>query len=251
MTTAIKAVSFDLWDTVFIDESDEPKRAEKGLGTKVEARQALLLDVFGRHKALDPTQVIAAYKEDEEAFRKIWHDEYKTLAVKSRIQSISRRLGLSPPEADILEVSKGWEEMEYQIPPDLAPGVGEVLDTLAGKYTLAVISDAIVSPGRVLRMILDHYGLLGYFKVFTFSDEIGASKPDPLVFNDTVKQLGINAGEVVHIGDRGHNDIQGPHKVGMKAILYDAVKQRPLEGHTPDAVCSDYSQLPHIINQLV
>jgi len=121
---------------------------------------------------------------------------------------------------------------------------------LAGKYSLGVISDAIVSPGRVLRMILDHYGLKEFFGVFTFSDEIGASKPEPIVFTETIRKLGVRPDQAVHIGDRGHNDIQGPHKIGMKAILYTAVKPRPMEQHQPDAVCEDYKDLPGILAEM-
>ena len=30
----IRAITFDLWDTVFVDDSDEPKRADEGLAAK-------------------------------------------------------------------------------------------------------------------------------------------------------------------------------------------------------------------------
>ena len=45
----IKAVTFDLWDTVFDDESDEPKRAALGLESKAETRHRLLLDALNCH----------------------------------------------------------------------------------------------------------------------------------------------------------------------------------------------------------
>ena len=250
MATPIKAVSFDLWDTVFIDDSDEPKRAAQGLVTKVEARQFLLLDALSQHHNVDADQVRTAYKSNEEVFRRVWHDEFKTMTVSHRIGLLLEEMGLSLPDEALDRVVRGWEEMEHDIAPDLAPGVADVLERLAGQYSLAVISDAIVSPGRVLRLILQKYGLLDYFKVFTFSDEIGASKPAPIVFEDTVRQLLCQPGEVVHIGDRGHNDIQGPHMIGMKAILYTGVKPRPMEEHKPDAVCGDYTQLPDIIASL-
>ena len=250
MATSIKAVSFDLWDTVFIDDSDEPKRAARGLSAKVEARQELLLKALVKHHQVTAEQVASAYLSNEETFRRVWHDEYQTMTVSHRIGLLLEQLGMPLPNGDLGEVVRGWEEMEYEISPDLAPGVGDALERLAGVYPLAVISDAIVSPGRVLRMILKDHGLLDFFGVFTFSDEIGASKPAPIVFEKTVQKLGLPPESVVHIGDRGDNDIQGPHNVGMKAILYTGVKPRPVEGHQPDAVCGDFAELPEIVAAL-
>ncbi|MDH4248330.1 MAG: HAD family hydrolase [Deltaproteobacteria bacterium] len=247
MSEVIRAVSFDLWDTVFIDDSDEPKRAAQGLGTKVEARQRVVLEALRQHHAATPAQVEAAYRSSTAKFNRIWHDEFRTLTVPQRMGMLLDDLGMTLPPPALNTVITAWEEMEYHLPPDLAPGIGDALEALAGRYGLAVISDAIVSPGRVLRLILKKYGLLDFFTVFTFSDEIGASKPAPVVFTDTALRLGVPPSAVAHIGDRPHNDVQGPHLVGMKSILYDGVKKRPLEGHIPGAVCSDYARLPEII----
>ena len=247
MGEVIRAVSFDLWDTVFIDDSDEPKRAALGLGTKVEARRKELLAALREYHPVTPSQVEAAYRSSTERFNHVWHDEHRTMTVAERMGLLLDDLGLRLPRPALNGVIKAWEEMEYEISPDLAPGVGAALEALAGRYALAVISDAIVSPGRVLRLILKKYGLLDFFTVFTFSDEIGASKPAPVVFTDTAARLGVPPQAVAHVGDRPHNDIQGPNRVGMKSILYDGVKKRPLEGHTPDAVCGDYSRLADIV----
>jgi len=42
----IKAVTFDLWDTVIHDDSDEPKRAAQGLRSKKEERRFLLWEAL-------------------------------------------------------------------------------------------------------------------------------------------------------------------------------------------------------------
>ncbi len=38
----IRAITFDLWDTVFVDDSDEPKRADEGLAPKPIERRNLV-----------------------------------------------------------------------------------------------------------------------------------------------------------------------------------------------------------------
>ena len=40
----VMAVTFDFWDTLAADDSDEPKRAERGLPTKAEARAHLFAE---------------------------------------------------------------------------------------------------------------------------------------------------------------------------------------------------------------
>ena len=45
----VRAVTFDLWDCIFIDDSDEPKRAAAGEKPKPEARRDLLHTFLARH----------------------------------------------------------------------------------------------------------------------------------------------------------------------------------------------------------
>ena len=49
---AIKAVTFDFWDTIVDDDSDEPKRAAKGLRSKRDERRHHLEQ---REAGLSPT----------------------------------------------------------------------------------------------------------------------------------------------------------------------------------------------------
>ena len=42
----IKAVTFDLWDTMVVDESDEPKRAAQGLRSKRDERRHLVWEAL-------------------------------------------------------------------------------------------------------------------------------------------------------------------------------------------------------------
>jgi hypothetical protein len=46
----IKAVTFDLWDTIVHDDSDEPKRKAQGLRSKKAARRHLLWQALDRHQ---------------------------------------------------------------------------------------------------------------------------------------------------------------------------------------------------------
>jgi putative hydrolase of the HAD superfamily len=246
----IKAITFDLWDTIFIDDSDEPKRKAAGRLSKKEERRSLVLDFAGRHKDISEEFVNAIYDTVDAAFRKVWHEQFVTWKVKERLELIFSGLGVNLPEEEMDEIVKLHEEMELEFRPDFIEGVGDALEELKKSYKLGVISDAIFSPGRVLRELLKGEGLLHYFDHFVFSDEIGSSKPQPVVFESAWRKFGVKPEEMLHIGDREHNDIIGPKKLGVHALLCTASLDRGSENTQADGIFSNYKELPTIIKSL-
>ena len=92
--------------------------------------------------------------------------------------------------------------------------------------------------------------MLPYFDYFVFSDEAGHSKPHPSLFKMVADHFNVDIKSIVHIGDRPHNDIGGPHSVGARGVLLTVVKNRPLEHHVPDAICDDYARLGEVLASL-
>ena len=246
----IRAITFDLWDTVFIDDSDEPKRKAAGRPSKPLERRQLVKKYLDKYEPVTAEIVTAVYDTVDAAFKKVWYEEHNTWKVKERLELVLKGLGRSLPEEDLKELVRLHEEMELEFRPDFAGGVHKAIQSLHEKYKLAVISDAIFSPGRALRNILEGEGLLKYFDVFIFSDEIGRSKPEASVFQAACNSLGVECGEVIHIGDREHNDIRGPKRLGMQSVLCKAVLDRS-EGPTQAAASFDnYEDLPAVIENL-
>jgi len=249
MTNAIKAITFDLWDTVFIDDSDEPKRLASGRATKTIERRQLVHEFVNKHSRVSRETVNAVYDTADAAFRSVWHEQHVTWTVAERLAIIFKGLGQTLPESEMDELIRLHEEMELEFRPDFIPGVHEAIKALHKNYRLGVISDAIFSPGRALRALLEGEGLLQYFDVFVFSDEIGYSKPEPVVFRAAFEDFDINPGELVHIGDREHNDIAGPQPLGAKAILCTAAVDRDSANTKAEAIFSEYKDLPGIIEK--
>jgi len=129
-------------------------------------------------------------------------------------------------------------------------GIGEALAELAKRYRLAVVSDAIVTPGTGLRAILDTHGLAHHFQAFAFSDEVGHSKPHASMFESAAEQLGVALDQIVHIGDRDHNDVAGPHAIGAKAVLFTGSRPDDREITKADAICERHADLPAVIDRL-
>src|SRR5258708_6557543 len=140
--------------------------------------------------------------------------------------------------------------MRVEIRPDRIRGLAEARARIHGRYRTCIVSDAIVSPGRCLRQLLASYGVARHFDGFAFSDEVGHSKPHRSMFESAARQMDVQLEEMVHIGDRDHNDVKGPQRLGMKAILFIATRAADRDRTSADAICGTYAELPAIVDRL-
>lgn len=240
----IAAITFDLWDTLVVDDSDETDRKALGLLPKPEARRAAFVAEIGRyHPDLATDVVEAAFEQANADFRHAWKVEHRTPPLADRLRDAYRHLGV--------EVTPGFwgllhhlATMEVVHPPRPTDNVHACLEALHGRYPLGIVSDAIVTPGLQLRDLLAKHDLLKFFEHQVFSDEVGASKPDPLVFHAAAKGLGVPVEGILHVGDREANDIDGPIAAGAKSVLYTGAIDRGSDATRADIVCRDLADLP-------
>ena len=246
----LKAITFDLWDTIVADDSDEIERSKQGLRTKFAQRRHLMYEALSSQEPIDSSVVELAFNVGDAAFNRVWHSQSVTWTVAERVDVILKGLNRTLPAPVCDKLISDLEVMEVDIPPNLIDGCDQALSELSSKYRLAIVSDAIVTPGRLLRELLEKHGVKKYFSGFAFSDEVGNSKPHRAMFESAASQLGVSLDELVHIGDREHNDMRGPHALGMKAVLFTATRDADKQGSEADAVCESYDQLPGIIQRL-
>jgi len=246
----IKAVTFDLWDTVLDDESDEPKRIANGLQTKPESRHRMLLEALKRHHDVSRTEINLAYGVANAAFYKVWQEASITWTCYERLEVLLKGLGKPLPEAELEALADAMSRLEVDTPPDILPGVKDAIQHLKSRYKLCVISDTIVTTGAGLREVLAHHELAQYFDGFSFSDEVGRSKPHADMFASAQEQMGVKFSEMVHIGDRDNKDIKGAQALGMKAILYTEKRDDDRFTTSANAVCKSHADLAGIIDAL-
>jgi putative hydrolase of the HAD superfamily len=94
---------------------------------------------------------------------------------------------------------------------ELYPEVDEVLQVLASRFELAVVSNF---DGR-LRMIVEHLGVSKYFRHLFISSELGADKPDPLIYRRALEISGRRATEVLYVGDDPERDWAAAAEAGL------------------------------------
>lgn len=246
----IKAVTFDLWDTLIDDDSDEPRRKQQGLRSKADERRHLVWQALNDIEPISQEAAYQAYDVADAAFINLWQGHSVTWWLEERLDVILSGLGRTLPTDIKNGVIEALGALEVDIPPDPIASARDCLANLAERYKLCIASDTIVTPGTGLRQLLDGHGLKEFFSGFAFSDEVGHSKPHASMFESASSQLGVAIEEMVHIGDRDHNDVKGPQTLGMKAVLFTAKRAHDKDTTTADAICERHADLPGIIDQL-
>ncbi len=97
-------------------------------------------------------------------------------------------------------------------------GAKEFLELLQERYRVGIITNGSVEMQRAK---LERMNLLPFFeeKLIIISEEVGVSKPDPVIFHSALACAGIAPSEAVHFGDSLHHDIKGANLVGMSSAL--------------------------------
>ena len=69
-----------------------------------------------------------------------------------------------------------------------------------------------------LYAVLDALALSDFFQSITISTEVGAAKPDPLVFATALQKHGCQATDAWHVGDSFSDDYEGAQTAGLRGI---------------------------------
>ena len=102
------------------------------------------------------------------------------------------------------------EFLEWRHRIEYYDGALDVLDTLAGRYTLASLTNG---NADFARLGLDRYFAFGYCAA-----DVGMSKPHTAMFERAMAHAGVTPAEAVHVGDHAVDDVQGATDAGMATV---------------------------------
>jgi putative hydrolase of the HAD superfamily len=161
-------------------------------------------------------------------------------------------LGLSEEGAGFAALVRSWEEASHSGAVEAVDGTRAHLAFLSDAgLRLGVICDTGLTPGRVVRRLLSDAGLLTYFDVCVFSDEVGVPKPAPRIFHTALDALATDASQTAHVGDLLRTDVAGARAVGMTSIRFRAVYDDPSEQPEADLIADSHAQLREIFGRAV
>jgi 2-haloacid dehalogenase len=107
----------------------------------------------------------------------------------------------------------------------LIEGAREVVPALCAKYRLALITNGLRD---VQRPRLAGSPIRDCFADVIISEEVGAAKPDPAIFDAAFERLGRPPRtEVLLVGDSLTSDIAGGHAYGLDTCWFDPTSARP------------------------
>jgi putative hydrolase of the HAD superfamily len=98
--------------------------------------------------------------------------------------------------------------------------------------------------GSVQREKLEAIGLAGRFDPLVISSEVGAKKPDPVIFEVALHAAGVPAADTWFVGDNLWHDAPGALATGVRTIWLDRDGAGlPPDGPRPDAVVRSLVEL--------
>jgi putative hydrolase of the HAD superfamily len=138
---------------------------------------------------------------------------------------------------------------------ELIPGAAELVCELKRRgFLLALVADG--RPGTY-RNVLGQYGLYDLFDAVAISEEVGAEKPDPRLFEHALHQLGIRPekyGRVIMVGNHLERDVKGANRLGLISVWLDWAPRRPKlpadEWEVPRYAIKEPLQLLELVNRL-
>lgn len=179
----IKAILFDVWNTLVYDKSDARPNTE-------------FLDFVKSHGVKNPADF---------ADKHLCTREFAS--PREAAERVSRELGCHPEELE--PVLQRYDLIEPAPFPDVVP----VLKRLGKKYRLAVISNIGLSLKPFQRA-----GLERHFDYTFYSCRLGMIKQSGL-FRYAIREMGVKPWEAAMVGDCKFADIDPAEGLGIKAIL--------------------------------
>lgn len=137
-----------------------------------------------------------------------------------------RRAGLDLPR-DLLWRILDREQTCWDAAVRVAEGAATVLARLrAAGLRLAIASNAPFPPPMMHRQ-LARTGLGPLVDAAVFSSEVGRRKPAPELYLAALERVGVAPERALYVGDQVEEDLNGPLRVGMRAVLCRALARVP------------------------
>ncbi|SVC45187.1 uncharacterized protein METZ01_LOCUS298041 [marine metagenome] len=122
------------------------------------------------------------------------------------------------------------------------PGALKALTELAQDYILGALTNG---NADIKRLRLDHLFM------FSFSaEQVGAAKPDPILFESALAHTNIKAHEMIYVGDDPLLDIDAAARLGIRTIWKSNPKKQSDLISAPDERIQQLSELPDAVKKI-
>jgi putative hydrolase of the HAD superfamily len=237
----IEAVTFDFWNTLVSGELGDLRALRLAAWTSA-------LDDAGLDLVRDRLE------EDFDHFTAGFHGAIADDAffqaervAEEILAELEERLPRSAWASLLEAFQTAAQDVDVVVAPDARDAVLAVRERGA---RVGIVSNTLVTPGHVLRRWLERHGLLELFHHWSFSDEVGAAKPDGAIFRHALDGLGARPDRTIHVGDSRRLDVRGALGAGITPIRYTGFLDdtTPEEPEAP-VVVSTLSEVPVLLSR--
>jgi putative hydrolase of the HAD superfamily len=253
----IKAIAFDLWETLITEDATTARQQERLRLERIER----ILGVGGQ--AHSPVRIESAYRQLWRRCFELYWSEDRDVPCRRQIEHLLEELDVDPASFDeptLAELERVYAHAALEILPRPVTGAPETLEHLKQQdLVIGLISNTGRTPGYVLREILDRLGLARSIDVMVFSNEHGECKPRTSIFEQLRAGLGVSYEETMFVGDNLYVDVYGAQRCGMRGVHFVPPErgmavappfEHEMEIH-PDATITALGELPAIIERMM
>lgn len=248
MTSRLRAVTFDVWQTLLHDTPESKPGGRSDLRIQAMLRVLHEAGAAVEEAALrDAYQRLGAYCAAVWLAREFDHEaQLRWLLAEAR-----------PPEPVRLSEA-AWRALEvayvdaiHQAPPRLAPHAPQAIREIKARgLRVGLICNTGYTPGYALRRLFQEWGILEEFDDLAFSNEEGLRKPETELYHRVATRLGVDPAGIAHIGDDLDTDIAGAKRAGYRAILVRPQRPASLPVE-PDAFVPHLGELASVLDQWI
>lgn len=212
----IRGIGFDLWETLLTNSAELSDRQRN-------RRVQRLRDVLAAAEhAIELAEIDRAHGE-------VWrrcHEHYWSrdddIPTRRQIEVLVEALQIACDDPLAVALEEAYSDALLDHPPAIVEGARELLRDCSDRgLRIGLVSNTGRTPGSVLRRLLASLELEAHFDVMVFSNEVGACKPRPVIFDRLLEGLAVPPGETVFIGDNLHADVGGAQRAGMRGVHFD------------------------------
>jgi HAD superfamily hydrolase (TIGR01662 family) len=234
----IKAIFLDVGNTLRVVVPDK---------TFMEAAKRQLAELVGTQMSPD-------------AFFELLEERYKVLRKRAKeelVEASEREMWTQwmlpdfPPEKIgplSGKLTRLWRDSDGRRLP--RPDVKDtVLELSRRGYLLGIIANTITETE--IPDYLEEYGLTDYFKTVVLSSKLGIRKPNPEIYLEAARRIGVEPEKCVYVGDNPVRDVEGTRAAGYGMMILilepETLKKEPPTGEAkPDHTIREIKDLLEI-----
>jgi putative hydrolase of the HAD superfamily len=221
----ITVIMFDLYDTLIFVDPNIQKVYRNKRNWLIGASDEEIAEIWGKYYQQRVSGEIAG--------------------IRDMLEILLRELRKDPWSYDIGEL-EALELKALTESVDSYPGVAEMLERFRNDdVKLALVSNA----SHATKKVLEKLPWIDLFHHVVLSCDLGICKPEPKIYEDTLKLMDVSAYDCFFVGDGGSMELDGARKVGIPTVKVIQKMQDPsfVRSQESDFKINSVTELPWLV----